>query len=64
MSALPNVVALVWAGIPGQESGNGLANVLYGSVSQGGKLPYTVAKQISDYGTVVVNGDDNYPEGL
>jgi beta-glucosidase len=37
--ALPNVVAVVWAGIPGQESGNGLVDVLYGSTSPSGKLP-------------------------
>jgi beta-glucosidase len=50
--------------IPGQESGNGLVDILYGSTSPSGKLPYTIAKQASDYGTAVVSGDDNYPEGL
>ena len=60
----PNVVGIVWAGIPGQETGNGLADVLYGSTSPSGKLPYTIAKQPSDYGTDIVPGDDNYPEGL
>jgi beta-glucosidase len=62
--ALPNVVAVVWAGIPGQESGNGLVDVLYGSTSPSGKLPYTIAKQQSDYGTAISNGDDSYSEGL
>ncbi|KAL9619242.1 MAG: hypothetical protein Q9160_006094 [Pyrenula sp. 1 TL-2023] len=62
--ALPNVVAVVWAGIPGQESGNGLVDVLYGSTSPSGKLPYTIAKAPGDYGTSVVSGDDNFPEGL
>ena len=62
--ALPNVVAVVWAGIPGQESGNGLVDVLYGSKSPSGKLPYTIAKQTADYGTSVAGGSDNYPEGL
>lgn len=50
--------------MPGQESGNGLVDILYGSTSPGGKLPYTIAKQASDYGTAVVSGNDNYPEGL
>ncbi|KAF2096300.1 beta-D-glucoside glucohydrolase [Rhizodiscina lignyota] len=59
-----NVVGIVWAGIPGQETGNGLADVLHGSTSPSGKLPYTIAKQPSDYGTDIVPGDDNYPEGL
>ena len=63
--ALPNVVAVVWAGIAGEESGNGLVDILYGSKSPSGKLPYTIAKQASDYGTSLINGgDDNYPEGL
>ena len=62
--ALPNVVAVVWAGIPGQESGNGLVDVLYGTKSPSGKLPYTIAKQPADYGTAVVGGADNFKEGL
>jgi beta-glucosidase len=37
---------------------------LYGAASPSGKLPYTIAKQQSDYGTAIVNGDDSYPEGL
>ncbi|KAF3910965.1 Beta-glucosidase [Arthrobotrys entomopaga] len=61
---LANVVAIVWAGIPGQESGNGLVDVLYGSKPPSGKLPYTIAKSASDYGTTVQGGDDNFNEGL
>jgi beta-glucosidase len=62
--ALPSVVAVVWAGIPGQESGNGLVDILYGSTSPSGKLPFTIAKVATDYGTSVVPADDSYPEGL
>nr|ATQ35964.1 beta-glucosidase [Talaromyces piceae] len=62
--AEPNVVAIVWAGLPGQESGNALVDILYGSTAPSGKLPYTIAKQESDYGTSVVNGDDNFSEGI
>ena len=62
--ALPNVVALVWAGLPGQESGNGLVNILYGATSPSGKLPYTIAKAQADYGIAIANGDDIYSEGL
>jgi beta-glucosidase len=53
----PNVVAVVWAGLPGQESGNGLVDVLYGA-SPSGKLPYTIAKKAEDYGTTIAKGDD------
>lgn len=54
----PNVVAVVWAGLPGQESGNGLVDILYGVASPSGKLPYTIAKKESDYGTTIARGDD------
>lgn len=54
----PNVVAVVWAGLPGQESGNGLVDVLYGVVTPSGKLPYTIAKQETDYGTTIAKVDD------
>ncbi|KAH5072881.1 hypothetical protein HBH95_160770 [Parastagonospora nodorum] len=49
----PSVVAVVWAGLPGQESGNGLVDILYGAASPSGKLPYTIAKKESDYGTTI-----------
>ncbi|KAF2270041.1 beta-glucosidase 1 precursor [Lojkania enalia] len=55
----PNVVAVVWAGLPGQESGNGLVDILYGAASPSGKLPYTIAKRANDYGTNIVSGDDS-----
>jgi beta-glucosidase len=62
--ALENVVAIVWAGLPGQESGNALVDIIYGSTSPNGKLPYTIAKKQSDYGADIVPGDDKFPEGL
>ncbi|KAH8591088.1 glycoside hydrolase family 3 protein [Bisporella sp. PMI_857] len=62
--ALPSVVAVVWAGIPGQESGNGLVDVLYGSTSPSGKLPFTIAKTTNDYGVSFQNTEDRFTEGL
>lgn len=62
--AQANVKAIVWAGLPSQENGNALVDVLYGVVSPSGKLPYTIGKTASDYGTAIARGDDNFPEGL
>ncbi|KAK4063280.1 CAZyme family GH3 [Trichoderma aggressivum f. europaeum] len=56
----PNVTALIFAHLPGQESGPALVSLLFGDTSPSGKLPYTVAKNESDYGDVL---DPVQPEG-
>jgi len=45
----PNVTAILAAHLPGQESGNSIVDVLYGTVNPSGKLPYTIALNESDY---------------
>ncbi|KAH9889678.1 glycoside hydrolase family 3 protein [Xylariomycetidae sp. FL2044] len=62
--AEPSVKAVVWAGLPSQENGNALVDVLYGDTNPNGKLPYTIAQSADDYGTGVVSGNDDYSEGL
>ncbi|KAK3418055.1 hypothetical protein EUGRSUZ_H04033 [Eucalyptus grandis] len=37
----PRVAAIVWAGYPGQAGGQAIADVLFGTVNPGGKLPVT-----------------------
>ncbi|KAI9318058.1 glycoside hydrolase superfamily [Dichotomocladium elegans] len=51
----PNVKAVLWAGIPGQETGNSLGDVLFGDVNPSGRLPYTIARNIEDYNVIVKN---------
>lgn len=46
----PNVTAVIFAGLPGQESGDAIVDVLYGDVNPSGKLPFTVGKKSEDYG--------------
>lgn len=45
-----NVTALIFAHLPGQESGRALVSLLYGRSNTWGRLPYTVARNESDYG--------------
>ncbi|CAE6484671.1 unnamed protein product [Rhizoctonia solani] len=66
----PNVTAILWAGLPGQESGNSLVDVVYGDVNPSAKLPYTIAKESEDYSAQVIYNDSSvqpqipYTEGL
>jgi len=61
----------LWAGLGGPETGNSLVDVLYGNVNPSGRLPYTIAKNASDYPTQLVIGATDptitqvdYTEGL
>ncbi|RMJ21568.1 hypothetical protein PHISP_07565 [Aspergillus sp. HF37] len=47
---LSGVHALLFANLPGQESGNALVDVLFGEVDASGRLPYTIGKSQDDYG--------------
>ena len=55
----PNITAILWAGVPGQESGNSIADILYGRVNPGAKLPFTMGRQRQDYGTDVLYEPNN-----
>ncbi|KAJ7367385.1 glycoside hydrolase family 3 protein [Mycena albidolilacea] len=50
----PNVTALVWSGLPGQEAGNSVTDVIYGAYNPSGRLPYTIGKSITDYPAQVI----------
>lgn len=47
---LPGVKAVILAHLPGQESGNALADIIFGDVNPSGRLPYTIGKSLKDYG--------------
>jgi beta-glucosidase len=55
----PNITAILWAGLPGQESGNAIADVLFGRVNPGAKLPWTIGKDRKDYGTDILYNDND-----
>ncbi|KAF8290885.1 glycoside hydrolase [Clavulina sp. PMI_390] len=66
----PNVTAVIMAGLPGEQSGPSIVDVLYGNVNPSGRLPYTIAKQSSDWPThtleldISVEPAIDYTEGL
>ncbi|KAF2018791.1 glycoside hydrolase family 3 protein [Aaosphaeria arxii CBS 175.79] len=49
----PNVTAVIYAHLPGQEPGRAIVSLLYGDINFSGKLPYTIAKQDTDYGNLL-----------
>ncbi|CAF4281594.1 unnamed protein product, partial [Rotaria sordida] len=44
---LPNVVGVIWSGMPGSEYGPAIVDVLFGNYNPGGKLVFTLAKKDS-----------------
>ncbi|GAA6063791.1 hypothetical protein JCM10212_001361 [Sporobolomyces blumeae] len=66
-----NVTSVVFGYFPGQESGNALADVLFGDVNPSGKLPFTIACKDKDYdlkayynGTAKPNPTTKFSEGV
>ncbi|ORY38561.1 hypothetical protein BCR33DRAFT_788797 [Rhizoclosmatium globosum] len=66
----PNISAVVYALLPGQESGSALADVLFGDINPSGRLPFTVLKDRSEYAADVLytsfvhTPQIDYSEGL
>jgi hypothetical protein len=55
----PNVTAILWAGVPGQESGNSITDVLYGRVNPAARTPFTWGPTRESYGTDVLYNPNN-----
>ncbi len=60
----PNVTAILWAGLPGQESGNAITDVLYGKVNPQAKSVFTWGKQREDWGVDVIYTPTSDPPQL
>ncbi|KAJ3387581.1 hypothetical protein HDU84_000695 [Entophlyctis sp. JEL0112] len=66
----PNISAVLFPLMPGQETGNSLSDVIFGHVNPSGRLPFTIYKERKDYAAdVVYSSPDpipqiNYNEGL
>ncbi|KAF2687644.1 glycoside hydrolase family 3 protein [Lentithecium fluviatile CBS 122367] len=60
-----NVTAVLYGGLLGQESGNAIADVLYGDVNPSGRLISTIAKNESDYPvSICYDADCDFTEGV
>ncbi|KAI1331071.1 glycoside hydrolase family 3 protein [Xylariaceae sp. FL0255] len=55
----PNVTAIVWAALPGEQSGNSIVDVLYGAVNPAARTPFTWAANRGDYGVDVLYEPNN-----
>lgn len=55
-----NVTGIIFAHLPGQDIGRALVELLYGDSNPSGRLPYSVAKKPSDYGSLL---EPSLPEG-
>lgn len=44
--------------MPGQETGNSIADILWGDLNPSGRLPYTIANKESDYNKNLVNSTE------
>lgn len=67
-----NITGILWAGVPGEQAGNSIVDVLYGSVVPAARLPFTIGAAREDYGTDILyqpnNGygppQSNFKEGV
>ncbi|KAI1434079.1 glycoside hydrolase superfamily [Xylaria sp. CBS 124048] len=57
----PNVTALLFAHLPGQDSGRALVSILYGDSNPSGKMPYSVPRNESDFGILQ---NETSPDGI
>lgn len=70
----PNVTAVIYAHLPGQDSGRALVSLLFGDSNPSGKLPYSVPMNESAYGALQSPAkpegifwdfpQDNFTEGI
>lgn len=61
MPWVAEVPAIVEGWYSGTEAGNALANVLFGAVNPSGKLPFTMAKSLTDYAAHATGDKEMYP---
>lgn len=56
----PNITAVMFAHLPGQDAGRAVVSLLFGDESPSGKMTYTVARNESDYNVPVARPSDEF----
>jgi beta-glucosidase len=56
----PNITAVMFAHLPGQDSGRAAVSLLFGDESPSGKMTYTVARNESDYNVPIARPADEF----
>jgi beta-glucosidase len=56
----PNITAVLFAHLPGQDAGRAVVSLLFGDESPSGKMTYTVARNESDYNVPVTHPKDEF----
>ena len=65
MPWLAHVPAVLEAWYPGEEDGNGVADILFGATNPSGKLPLTFPAKVEDQPAQIAEGQEaNYTEGI
>ncbi|PLW09680.1 hypothetical protein PCANC_13629 [Puccinia coronata f. sp. avenae] len=49
----PNITAILMAGLPGEQTGPAITDILFGKVNPSGRLPFTMAKDQKDFGVEI-----------
>lgn len=56
---------ILYSGLLGEQSGNAIADVLYGTINPSGKLAYTLAQSVDDYPIDICDTSDcDFTEGV
>ncbi|KAH7382877.1 putative beta-glucosidase M [Cadophora sp. MPI-SDFR-AT-0126] len=56
----PNITAVMFAHLPGQDAGRAVVSLLFGDESPSGKMTYTVARNESDYNVPIARPSDEF----
>ncbi|KAJ7257802.1 glycoside hydrolase family 3 protein [Mycena rebaudengoi] len=57
----PNITAIIYAGVPGEQTGPSIVDVLYGAVNPSGRLPFSMHEDEAAYGTTIVYNSLGFP---